>query len=319
MSKQSQAGIDGCNFELVLSGVEKDKFVQPQPLLNQHGNKYGEIGVKHGKIYLSVNLPKFIRGDNVKAFSVMDMIKLDTIRDDLVITLKNLFGDEFESKLTSIECNITQKVSGDSTCSQVLNLINRSFYDETNVVYQRASSKCRHLKENETVIIRSKNYYVLKCYNKSLEQWKSGNKGVEGGILRIEIVLQDRAITKLFGKKTSISDVLQRKGLEKVIEEYRRIFVEDVINKHIRPCLTDIRKILTESLVNTGSPTETIAKHREIIVDVEVLRVALKRAYEIRGMKDNSRKIISDMKKYDLPKDVLRTVKEFHKSCGELV
>ena len=82
MSKQSQAGIDGCNFELVLSGVEKDKFVQPQPLLNQQGNKYGEIGVKNGKIYISVNLPKFIRSDNVKAFSLIDMIKLDSIRDD---------------------------------------------------------------------------------------------------------------------------------------------------------------------------------------------------------------------------------------------
>ena len=52
--------------------------------------------------------------------------------------------------------------------------------------------------------------YVLKCYDKSAEQRKSGNTEVEDGLLRIELVMQDRVLKRLFAKRPTMREVLTK-------------------------------------------------------------------------------------------------------------
>lgn len=67
----------------------------------------------------------------------------------------------------------------------------------------------------------------------------------------------------------------------------------------------------------TDRPIQTIAKHRELIPDVEVLQRALKRYMRIRGKTDNSaRDAKRYAEQYDLPVDCIMTIKDFKRSCG---
>lgn len=66
------------------------------------------------------NLPK-------QPFTVMDSICLEMINCDCEKQSKQLLGFEIYSKVKSIECNITQKVSGKATQSDVLNILDHAF------------------------------------------------------------------------------------------------------------------------------------------------------------------------------------------------
>lgn len=312
---KSRAGIDGVEFEFVLSGVDAGKRLASQPLKNVNGREFGRIEIKEGKASVGICLPKFIRKDNVSPFSIADMPLLGTVRNDLKFALDALSVNTSECWIKSAECNITQKTIGTSTPDQALNLIHRSYTDTTNQVYEGPSKRCKYLKERETLIIRVKNYYMIKCYNKSLQQRNEGNADIEDGILRIELVMQDRIIRRLFGKKISIFEVLQEHNLKKVIAEYERIFSEDLMRKHIEPCLKGITALLVESLMETGKPAKTIYKYKEIIVDAELLRNAIKRWHELWHEQDHSRQGLYRLKEYNLPVGVIRTIQAFLDSC----
>jgi len=327
MAKWKNIGGDGFNFELAIDGTNKGLFLDKTPLENRFGYKYGDVKIDKGKIHTNINLPNYLRKTNTIPFGLVDSIHLGSVLNDIEQGLNNvLYGkidddsDVMKSTAKSIECNITMRVMGNATCSQVLNLINRAFYEGTNLVYQRASVKCRYDKENETVIIKKKNYYTLKCYDKSLEQSREGNI-VENGLLRIEIVMLDRLIRKLFVGKSTIRDVLTKKGLIRIIDEYKRIFIEDVINEHIKPCLSEVEKILFTSLVETGKQKETLVLYKEIIVDEQVLRKALIRWYKLndndeKSARQNASSYISRYKpKYGFPENIIDTIRAFSKLC----
>lgn len=85
----------------------------------------------------------------------------------------------------------------------------------------------------------------------------------------------------------------------------------------IIPYLNACNSKLVESLTLTDSPIQTIAKHRELIPDARVLHRALGKYQKLRGKTDNSAR---DSKRYaeqyNLPVDVIMTIKDFKRSCG---
>ena len=326
--KSLPIGGDTFTFEMAIDGADKSLFMDKTPLMNSFGGKFGEVEVEKGKIITCVSLPKYVRDDNIIPFSITDVILLEVLRNDVEQTLKKALHEIVDdstdvmcSKAKTIECNITMQVVGKSTCSQVLNLINRCFHEGTNVVYQRASPKCKYDKENETVIIRKRNYYALKCYNKSLQQRREGNCYVKEGLLRIEIIMQERTIEKLFCKKSTIQDVLTAHGLMKIIEEYKRIFNCEIIREHIEPGLSEVKEILFISLIETNSQKETVALKKELIMDEEIFRKALINWYEYGGQSKESAKrnaatyICRNKEKYGFPENVIDTMRKFGKLC----
>lgn len=196
--KSENFGIDGITFEILLSDIDKRKNIKSQPLISYYNNlnlEYGKIIVKDNKAIIFVVLPNFYKTNNITPYcltSITDRIKLDIIKMELLNILNNIFSDVSQIRLKSIECNTTHKVLDGCSCNNVLNLINRSYYDTINTSYESASQSCKYRKEKQSLIIRIKNYYFLKCYNKSLEQKKSVksvNMDIDDNLLRIEIVM----------------------------------------------------------------------------------------------------------------------------------
>jgi hypothetical protein len=326
--KKSVIGGDGFNFELAIDGASEGAYLDKTPLKNSKGKEFGEVEVEKGKIHISIILPKFVRENNITPFSVTDIVMLEVLKNDAVKALNQVLKgiiddktDVLNATATSVECNITKWTAGDSTCSQVLNLINRAFHEGTNMLAQRASKTCKYDKENESLKIRKKNCYVLKCYDKSLEQRKTGNY-IHDDLLRIEVVMQNRIHQKLFGGKSTIQDVLTEHGLMAIIKEYKRIFIEDVIDEHIKPCLSDVRDILFNSLVKTESQVKTIALHKELIMDVEIFHEALVRWYIHRGFSEERAtrnadvSICRNREKYGFAKNAIDTLREFKEICN---
>lgn len=330
MKKSAKQGIDGANFELVLNGIGRDQYIKHQPLINQHGKEFGSVETKDGKALIQLNFPKFVRQNNVEPFSLTDMIRLEILKCNLEEQLQRLFGNISENRLTSIECNITQLVCGEQTCEQVnhvLRLLNACTLskraDKQNKLFVNSAKDNRYQMNVSGVVTHSvKGRYVLKAYNKYFQIWKDCemHNEISEDLLRIEIVMQKRTLKKLFNDKLSINHILQRKSLIAIMNEYKRIYSEELITEYVKPCLSQCTEILFESMTQTASPyfiSETIAKHKDIIFDVEILRKALKRYYSFKKMPDNSRSnIYKYAKNYRIPKDVIVTLKEFRNSCG---
>jgi len=326
--KDYAIGADTLAFEMVIGGADEGVSLDWTSLIGDYGRDFGKVKVDKGKIHIRLNLPKLVRENNTMPFSVVDFIMLESIRNDIKQALEEALEGKLDGEIDvwaatakSIECNLTSQTAGYSTCSQVLNAIHRSYYEGTNVVFQRASAKCQYDKENETVIVTKKNCYALKSYDKTLEQRKKGNKEVEADLLRIEVVMQARTIQKLFGKNSTIRDVLTEQGLAKIIKEYKRIFREDVIKGHIVPCLNNVSDILFASLKKTDRRIETIARWKELVVDEEVLRRALVKWYRHQGYDQERAKRNADTyvcrcrAKYGFPRDVISTFRHFKKLC----
>jgi len=320
---KAKQGIDGCVFEVVFQGELKD--LPKQPLINEHGKKYGTVEAKDGNATVKLTLPRFIRDDNIQPFTLLDSIMLDIMKNDCEKQLKQLFGNELNSKIKAIECNVTQKVSGNATQSDVLNLLNKSTLsiERDNCLYVGANRRCVYKEEIHTVIAKRPHYYVMKAYDKTQQQImhkkekKQNPDTVPDGLLRIEIVMIDRTIEKLFGQKTSFSNILTKDSLIAILREYKRIFCEEIIEGKIKPYLNKCALLLIESLCETENPVESIAKEKELIADKVVLRKAIKKWQRIRAVADHSaRDTELYAKRYCLPEDVIQTLRDFRISCG---
>lgn len=258
------------------------------------------------------------------------LIQLDILKCNLEEQLQRLFGNISENRLTSFECNITQLVCGAQTCEQVnnvLRLLNASTLskraDKQNKLYVNATQGNRYRMNVSGMVTHSvKGKYVLNAYNKYFQIWKDcvNRNEISEGLLRIEIVMQKRTLKKLFHDRLSISNILQKTSLIAIMNEYKRIYSDELIKEYVEPCLSKCTDILYEYMTQTSSPhfiSETIAKHKDIIFDVKILRKALKRYYKFRNMPDNSRNNVYKLtKNYEILKDVIATLKEFRLACG---
>ncbi len=302
------------------------KDLQELPLINAQGRQYGSVESSKGKATIKLNLPKFVRDNNIHPFSITESIKLEIIKNDCEYHLKQIFGDNMNTQITKIEVNITQPISGNATQSDVLNLLNHATLphaSKDNTKYVGPNRKCYLKEENHTVNVSRRHYYYCKFYDKTQEiidkrrKFNLPTDNVPLGLLRMEIAFVERTLDKLFKNKKALSDVLTQKNLIEVLREYKRIFCDELVDMMIKPYLDACVEKLVESLTDTESPIKTIAKERELIPDVEVLKKALHRYMKMRGKTDNSAR---DAKRYaehyDLPVDCIMTIRDFKRSCG---
>ena len=316
--KISKQGSDCYTFEISFQGEYKN--IPHYDLINEIGKTYGSIEVKDNQATLKLVLPKFVRDNNIQPFSIIDSIYLEFIKNDCEKQLKQLLGNEINSKVKSIECNITQSPSGESTISDVLNLLSHAFlsFERDNIKYVGSHKKCKLKEELHSVIIKKPHKYIIKAYNKSLQQKIESptQNDISDELLRIEIVMVERTIKKLFGEKVALSDILTNKSLLNILNEYKRIFYDDIAPQ-IRKYLDSCYKHLVESLCETDSISITVAREREVIPDKKVLKKAIYYYQKLQGISNNSQRDSEHYaKKYDLPKDVILTIHDFKESCG---
>ena len=105
---------------------------------------------------------------------------------------------------------------------------------------------------------------------------------------------------------------------QKLIDQYQETFT-DMCEKNIKPmlngCVQEVFECLTTS--NSGKEiSEALYKCKECIVDVEVLRKALKKWYAFKKQADRSKQVIAYYRdnNFGMPEDVIRTIKQMHNS-----
>lgn len=332
--KKCQSGIDGINFEytLAIEGIEHITLDEKE-LKNDNGRTITSLKCVNGKLIAYVNTVHCIRPDNIQPFGIIDSIRLEMVRLKVVEFMKDYlkchlaehpgtYSDEYVNylKVTSLECNITLPCEDGATPTDVIHLFDLA-YDQT-IVHRdrRVANRCK--KVNNSFFSTKSKYYRIKVYDKTAEQRTFGILHVPKNLLRIELVFIDRSLDKLFGKGRRLEDVLTEYALIKVCKEYKRIFEEDIVEGRLKPyldlCCNEILESLKEFESEKMKIHLAVAKHKEYIPDIEVLRHALKRWYKARGMDDNSKQVIQRYREngIGLPEGVLETVKRFHIAAG---
>lgn len=325
--KKCQQGLDGMNLELAL-GLEDMEYcsLPPEELKNDAGNTIVRIECIGGRLRAYANVVHCIRSDNVKPFGIVDMIKLEQVRGQVTDFIreylqKHLEGWYSEEMMTvrGVEVNVTMPCVGGATPSEVISLLDLAL-DKT-VLFRKQKLPLKYEKVNTGCLFAKPKEYRLKIYDKTYEQHQKGNPLAEKNLLRIEIVFIGRSLRRMFGNRRGLSDVLSVQGIETMCREYKRVFEQDIVNKTIKPCLNYCVKELLKSLqsAETGREiSETITKHKERILDTEILRKVLKRWYRIRGEEDKSKQAINyyRQKGIGLPEGVLQTIRAFHDAAG---
>jgi hypothetical protein len=85
----------------------------------------------------------------------------------------------------------------------------------------------------------------------------------------------------------------------------------------LNACTQEVFESLTYS-TSGKEISDTVARCKEFILDIEVLRKALQQWYKFRGMTDNSKRMVFYYRNgnFGIPSDVLKTVKFMHNSTG---
>lgn len=125
---------------------------------------------------------------------------------------------------------------------------------------------------------------MLKVYDKTFQQRQAGNLKVESNLIRVELVFLDRMLDRMYSSKKSLEDILTRKAIETLIDQYKETF-DEICEKNITPMLKACAQDVFETLTQSDSGNEisnTLIKCKELIVDIEVLRRALKNGISLR-------------------------------------
>ena len=329
--KKACQGADGANLEysFEIEGLKHFSFDEEEPLTNANGNVIAKISCSNGKVMAYVNVVHSIRLDNVHPLTITEAIHLEIIEMQIAEYIKKClkkhlkskdYSDEYLEKLNvkELECNLTLQTYGKAKPHDLISLFDLAF-DRT-VVHKKRKKKEMFEKEMTSCWYTKPKEYKVKCYNKTLEQRDNKNSTVKPDLVRIEIVFLERYLKRMYGESRPLSKILTQKSLITLCREYKRVF-EEILDVHIKPCLDYCTYRLFESLTysdNGSEIYETIARHKELIPDMEVLRKALKRYYRHKGMEDCSKQAISYYRKKDIGigEDVLKSLKLFHQSVG---
>ena len=319
MGKKKLQGADGMNFQLQLTikGLESINLPE-ENLTNESGNDIMKISCWGGKLSAYVNLPNAIRPNNVQPFQLSDCIKIELVRNQVIEHmrsylqkhLKDKYSDEFLSMMsvTKMECNLTIKCVGNCKPKDVIRLFERSFAKVT--VYKETDPNGKTHRKPERGITTTKPF----------QQRQAGNLKVESNLIRVELVFLDRMLDRMYSSKKSLEDILTRKAIKALIDQYQETF-DEICKKNIMPmlnaCVQEIFECLTCSTPRK-EVSETLIKCKELIVDTEVLRKALKKWYVFKKQPDSSKRIVSFYREKNMgfPEDVLRTLKLMHNSLG---
>ena len=99
----------------------------------------------------------------------------------------------------------------------------------------------------------------------------------------------------MFGKDNrTLETVFSIKALDIMCKEYKAV-LEEIIDFHVKPYLNNCVETLVESMMkNEGGSavSDTLCRYRDIIVDLECVRRALRKYYRKRDVPDITKQMI---------------------------
>lgn len=329
--EKCKQGFDGLNFEYKIDNPQYLFKVLPPPreLLNENGKVIARISCADEKIELYVNPVHYIRPTNIYPFDVRYGKELENLLEKIIRFIQSYLDEHLRwidkseiignLLLKQMECNITLPCVGKAKVSDVISFVDLAMNETWLRRISNSEIDCQ--KRNIGCLFSKEHAYKVKIYDKTEEQRVHENNMMHNNMLRIEIVFICRKINAMYGKRKSICDILTVNGLEIACKEYKKVFIEDIRNNKLIPCLNYCKKRLLESLMNSDYETPinlTVLKNKEIIIDIEILRRALKKWYQSRNMQDNSKQVIYMYRRnnMDFPEDVIKTMKAFKEALG---
>lgn len=304
-------GIDRCKFELTFKTKQnnENKIV---PIISPNHYEFGEISMERGKMIVSLCLPKYFEIHNAVPLKMERLKYFDEIGECVKNTIRTNFNSPFKTELTSIEMNITE-VFENCDYEKVFLLFSHALLDKVkqNARYEVKSDKSIVKPMTSGIKTRQiKGRYVIKAYDKRKQIEAEQGISITYSPIRIEFVFSRLALTKLFGKKRKIDDILSKAGLTILTNAYIDTMCE-VVCDFIYPYLEKVHEQMMIHIRKSGNIMETYCEFKEVIYDQEQLRRVLKQWYEENDVNDNSRSALSRLnQKFDLPKGTLKVIHE---------
>lgn len=330
-TRKCKQGFDGLNFEYKIDNPQYLFKVLPPPraLLNKNENVIARISCTNEKIELYVNPVHYISPDNIYPFNIGYSKELEGLLGEIIWFIQKYLDDNLRwmdkneiignLMLKQMECNITLPCVGKAKTSDVIAFMDLAVHET--MLWRISNSETDYRKRNNSCSFNKDHAYKVKIYDKTEEQRVHEGKVIDNNMLRIEIVFIQRKINAMYGARKSICDILTVSGLEIACKEYKKVFIENIRNAKLIPCLNFCKGQLLDSLINSEdeSPIQlTVLKNKELIVDIEILRRALKDWYQSRNMKNNSKQVIYMYRRNNMhfPEDVIKTMKAFREALG---
>lgn len=114
-------------------------------------------------------------------------------------------------------------------------MFERSFAKVT--VYKETDPNGKtHRKPERGITTTKPHEWVLKVYDKTFQQRQAGNLKVESNLIRVELVFLDRMLDRMYSSKKSLEDILTRKAIKTLIDQYQETF-DEICKKNITPML----------------------------------------------------------------------------------
>lgn len=308
--KISSYGIDGINFEIIPYGSYNNISLS---LKNYDGVEYVKLVPKGKKFILCICLPRAVRNNNIRPYTLCDTDTIIEIRTEILEALNEIFFDGYESKLIHAEICGTCEAVGESKCDNIFRLLINSLLHETEqnklfVITNKKNGILPYCSGMQSRTIR--NRWSLKAYDKYREMGILSDRE----LVRIEFCIKGRQINTTLRNSIDISSVLTQSALEKLIGLYRILF-DELTEDFIRPYLKKAKNVFRQAYIeNKCRPTIPYLKCREIIVDDRIMRNVFSERYKDRvPEKKNTRQDIKRIKKsHGLPHDTLETIKKLH-------
>lgn len=312
---RNKIGIDRCKFELNFHDEQRD-VSSVVKIKSKYGHEFGDIAMERGKWIISLCLPKYFSEHNAVPFKMEKVKHFDEITECVLNTIRTNFKGRFKTSLSLVEMNITE-VYKDCDYESFFLLLNHSMLDEVkqNARYEIVQRRLR-LKPITTGIKTRiiKGRFFVKAYDKRKQLLAEYGATIDYSPMRIEFVFQKRAITNLFGEKRNVDVTFSKSGLNTLINAYMQT-MNEVIECYIDPYLNAIHKHMIAYMKKNKSIRDTFCEYKEVVYDIEQLRMVLKTYYTENEKPDSSRKLIADLnKRFIIPKGTLHTLEQIKKS-----
>lgn len=303
----NKMGIDTCEFNIVLKNINSKN--ERSGLNNEFGEKCAEIRNYNNKYVLILYLPRFLRRNNIIPFNPDDFHCLCDIKIKVKEFLTEYFGDNIVAcNLKKMEVNITSSVCEGAKASNVMDLLTCTYSDtkgQSTVYVERDKESTVHI-STSGIVENINNLRKIKCYDKGRKE----NLILKNDLLRIEMVYLKRTVEKIY-KNLSLDNILTQDSFNIAFDEYKRIMNHE-FKKKIKNYLNMLKDEMLAHLKECGSPKEVYYQFKEVIFDVQILRVVLKKHYKFCGKNDSSRQVVRWLgNRYKIPKGTLDTVKKF--------
>lgn len=242
-------GVDALVFRLQPHSMQQIIFGEKR---NEHGNLVFQLSPYRQRfVNLTVILPHWIRADNREPFAGDDSVYLRDMLPALRVFLKDCGVPLYGLKCCAAEVNFTSDLSnlknydkenGKMQISQLLQFLSCALLHENDSGVQHfvgiKNADGLVCKQYQSLLLKRERRYALKIYDKSAQLKEDGH------LLRFEVVLLQKELSKIFANGGTVSDVLNETALSAFCGRFAQIVLMEII-----PCVRKYQSRLGKAFV----------------------------------------------------------------------